>query len=218
VFPAWTDFLSGRFDAASYRRRIAVLRKLMLSGYLAERDATVRYDNFVERIVSAARIGEMSGGEPRTVVAEMYRRFSSPGPLTSISTNAMRRNADLAGSVDPVELRGKIGPLLTGLIGLLPRTPAAFKRKLEIALLRRSSLVDEGYYLNRYPDVAASGVDAVVHYVLSGAAEGRDPNRWFETVSYASGVPPEWRRVNPLIHLIALAMKKIELPYRPSMT
>ena len=42
--------------------------------------------------------------------------------------------------------------------------------------LRQSGLVNPGWYLARNPDVAAAGMDPVLHYLLHGAAEGRAPN------------------------------------------
>jgi hypothetical protein len=48
-----------------------------------------------------------------------------------------------------------------------------------------SGLFDRDFYLAAYPDVAASGLDAIVHYVTIGAAQGRNPSRLFDTAYYA---------------------------------
>lgn len=42
-------------------------------------------------------------------------------------------------------------------------------------LVRDSGLVDAAWYLQRYPDVAAAGMDPLQHYVLHGIGEGREP-------------------------------------------
>jgi hypothetical protein len=42
-------------------------------------------------------------------------------------------------------------------------------------LLVATGVVDPEWYLERYPDVAAAGMEAAVHYVLHGAEEGRQP-------------------------------------------
>jgi hypothetical protein len=47
-------------------------------------------------------------------------------------------------------------------------------------------LVEAEWYLRRYPDLAAAGVDAVEHYRLHGGAEGRWPNRAFDPEWYLS--------------------------------
>lgn len=52
--------------------------------------------------------------------------------------------------------------------------------RLELSRLRRSSRFDGGFYLRRYPDVAAARLDPFWHFVMAGAAEGRDPHRGFE--------------------------------------
>src|SRR5690606_27355250 len=40
------------------------------------------------------------------------------------------------------------------------------------------------YYLAQYPDVAAAGVDPVVHYYYDGWREGRNPTKDFDTSYY----------------------------------
>jgi hypothetical protein len=55
----------------------------------------------------------------------------------------------------------------------------------DIALIRASGLFDEDWYLRRYPDVAAAGIDPVEHYCRHGAAEGRNPSALFDTIYYA---------------------------------
>jgi hypothetical protein len=47
-------------------------------------------------------------------------------------------------------------------------------------------LFDEGYYLWRNPDVAASGRNALEHFLACGSREGRNPNPWFDTQWYAA--------------------------------
>src|SRR5262249_32563879 len=53
--------------------------------------------------------------------------------------------------------------------------------------LLRGGLVDEKWYLAQYPDVI--GHDPVVHYLDHGAAEGRNPNPFFNTVEYLKAYP-----------------------------
>ena len=45
---------------------------------------------------------------------------------------------------------------------------------------------DAEYYLWHNPDVAAAGVDPLLHYNVVGWREGRDPNAWFDTDGYLS--------------------------------
>ena len=55
----------------------------------------------------------------------------------------------------------------------------------DAALIRNSGLFDAEYYCGRYPDVAASGLDPVDHYLQIGAAKGYDPSPLFDTGYYA---------------------------------
>jgi hypothetical protein len=63
---------------------------------------------------------------------------------------------------------------------------------------RRRGLFDPDFYLERYPDVRAAGLDPLRHYVEHGATEGRKPHRLFDPAYYlrqrpearAAGVDP----------------------------
>ena len=50
--------------------------------------------------------------------------------------------------------------------------PAQLRTVLSI---KRTGSFDQDLYLTRYPDVAATGIDPVLHYVEVGAIEGRSP-------------------------------------------
>jgi hypothetical protein len=67
----------------------------------------------------------------------------------------------------------------------------------------KSGLFDIDYYLEKNPDVRQSKMDPVKHYILHGAAEGRNPNREFCTIGYLL----EYKEIlvtgeNPLVHYI----------------
>ena len=69
--------------------------------------------------------------------------------------------------------------------------------------IARSGLLDSKWYLRNYPDVAASGIDPICHYIIHGAREGRDPSPSFSTLSYLSHNPDvEATGLNPLFHFI----------------
>jgi hypothetical protein len=67
-------------------------------------------------------------------------------------------------------------------------------------LLKRG-IFDEKWYLAKYPDVAAAGLDPVKHYLSCGAMEGRDPNPFFSTTKYLAANPDLVNsHRNPLAH------------------
>jgi cytochrome P450 len=70
-------------------------------------------------------------------------------------------------------------------------------------LIADSGLFDRDFYLAQCPELAASGIDPIYHYLQYGAAEGRDPNPLFDTDWYLRRYPDVWaERVNPLVHYI----------------
>lgn len=68
-------------------------------------------------------------------------------------------------------------------------------------LVDRSALFDRQWYLGRYPDVGAQGIDPVAHYLAYGAREGRDPSGAFSTSGYLARYP-DVASHNPLIHYL----------------
>jgi hypothetical protein len=77
------------------------------------------------------------------------------------------------------------------------------RRLREARAIARSRLFDEAYYLARYPDVEASGMSPLAHFVLHGGPKGRAPHPLFDADYYlrrnrdvAAG------RVNPLAHYV----------------
>ncbi|MEM0906857.1 MAG: hypothetical protein AAGJ94_05790 [Pseudomonadota bacterium] len=62
-------------------------------------------------------------------------------------------------------------------------------------------LVDERYYLQRYPHVRELGLSAAEHYVRDGWRRGFDPAPWFSTEGYAL-INADVAKVNmaPLVH------------------
>ena len=59
---------------------------------------------------------------------------------------------------------------------------------------------DAGFYLERYPDIAAAGVDPFEHYLLYGFREGRDPSPTFNTRFYLQRHLAAATDLNPILH------------------
>jgi hypothetical protein len=69
--------------------------------------------------------------------------------------------------------------------------------------LAASGLFDTEWYLARYPDVAAAGLTALVHFTRHGWQEGRWPNRFFDTAWYQAQNPDITSAgLNPLVHYV----------------
>ena len=55
--------------------------------------------------------------------------------------------------------------------------------------LAASKLFDTAFYLKTYPDLASLKIDPLLHYVIYGALEGRNPSAQFNTVNYYMKFP-----------------------------
>lgn len=58
--------------------------------------------------------------------------------------------------------------------------PGALSEFEICAEIMASGLFDAQYYLDKYPDVVASGMDPIWHYVRFGEKEGRQPSQFFD--------------------------------------
>lgn len=84
---------------------------------------------------------------------------------------------------------------------------------LDIAYINASGMFNREWYLVRYPDVAASGMDPVQHYVRHGAAEGRDPCDGFSTAFYLENNPDVAASdMNPFRHYLEYGVKEGRKP------
>ncbi|MGE0223262.1 MAG: glycosyltransferase [Acetobacteraceae bacterium] len=87
---------------------------------------------------------------------------------------------------------------------------AADERVLQLL----ATIMEPDWYLERYPDVRAAGLDPVRHFTTHGAAESRDPNRWFDSAWYASHYPDVGATgVNPLLHYLRSGAAELRNPH-----
>lgn len=79
-------------------------------------------------------------------------------------------------------------------------SPAGLGRGLDASL---RTVFDAGFYRTRNPDVAATGVNPLSHYLEHGAKEGRDPSPFFSSRWYLERNPDVGvAGVNPLVHYL----------------
>jgi len=112
----------------------------------------------------------------------------------------------------PISRQLWLSPLY-GVLGLCLRSPlwllrGRFGREVrqwkEARRILRSGLFDPDFYWQKYPEIKASGIDPLYHYIHYGAAEGRDPNPFFHGGRYLKR-HPELATLgeNPLLHYLA---------------
>ena len=111
---------------------------------------------------------------------------------------------DFPDAIGRLDMDGVVLPLTPGLV-----VPAGRRTRDEVDTpaehaerLRALGLFDADHYLVSSPDVAASGVDALSHYVEYGWLENRAPNFYFDPVwyraRYMADDPDEV--LDPLLH------------------
>ena len=87
--------------------------------------------------------------------------------------------------------------------GIASRTLGRGTVEQAMGRIRASSLFDPDWYLRTYPDVAATGIDPLFHYVQFGASEGRRPGPRFDSAAYLAAHPELSRAgLNPLLHFL----------------
>lgn len=81
----------------------------------------------------------------------------------------------------------------------------ARRMERDIQLMYRCGLFDADWYRVEYPDVANTRMDPAEHYLLHGAAEGRNPGPQFNTNQYLYDHPDlADSGENPLLHFLRL--------------
>ncbi|MDE2514686.1 MAG: glycosyltransferase [Rhodospirillales bacterium] len=74
-------------------------------------------------------------------------------------------------------------------------------------------IVDEAWYLRRYPDVIGANLSAVEHFARFGVEEGRDPNPFFDGAWYAAQNPDiAALKLHPLLHYLRLGAAALRDP------
>jgi hypothetical protein len=165
---------------------IALLERLQIERREFERDFAAEASRRIDVEVGL----EWSRRQIAVLADEPRQRRNAPGRVKGTSRGlaiAMRMAARTPGA-------------LAGVVELIAAAPGRLR---DLETIAASCLFDEKFYLRRNPDVAASCVPGVIHYVLTGASEGRDPHPLFSTPFYveqASGL--DARERNPLHHYL----------------
>lgn len=108
------------------------------------------------------------------------------------------------------------GMITTFLASRWPKLCARIERRLRAKetkkngqLMHQSNYFDPDWYLETYPDVAASPNDPATHYLIFGAVEGRDPSPRFSTRAYSEQyLDVAVSGINPLIHFLTVGINE----------
>ena len=72
--------------------------------------------------------------------------------------------------------------------------------------IRKNNLFDDEFYLKKYPKVASSGMDPLLHYIFFGFNEGKKPNDTFDGIFYKNHYSDV--DINPLVHYALYGIKQ----------
>lgn len=77
------------------------------------------------------------------------------------------------------------------------------------------ALIGHDFYLQRYPDVAAQGAAPLLHYISTGAAEGRTPHPLFDPDVYAAANAADLAAtgLSPLEHFVRIGAARGRDPH-----
>lgn len=83
----------------------------------------------------------------------------------------------------------------------------------ELAAVASTGAVDEAWYATTYRDVAEAGIPPLIHYLMQGWQEGRDPGPGFSTDHYLTTYPDVAASgKNPLVHYVTQGWREGRLP------
>lgn len=140
---------------------------------------------------AAVSAGGTDAGEPARIA--LTRRLSGPRSRVLRGASKVLLNLERALRKSVSALRGE--------------SKEDFRRRwqirLDARLIQRSGLFDRDWYVKTYPDVAASGIKPIQHYLTIGVRERRDPGPLFSTERYLARDP--WvaqAGLNPLAHFL----------------
>ncbi len=148
------------------------------------------------------------GSDARQMIAkvELMERW-----LASLDPRTFPRKHDPYDGHDHFDsLKADLNAALKAIIGgqLIRKSPLVSKAR-HVERIMRDLFFSNNWYLNRYPDVAMSGIEPIKHYIKYGASEGRDPTSFFSTLQYLLENPDvAASKINPLVHFITYGARE----------
>jgi len=189
-----------------------------------------RLDNQLKQIAGALRIAEKQLADAETRSSTIQSQQEAALDSVEAENKALRKEQQVLGRklddrfrelailtklIEEREQAAEVHkdpavqqPLQKKIVAPFVTWSAEFKRlkiiKKQVSIMEKSGLFDESWYLSQYPDVAATQtIKAGEHYLLFGAAEGRNPGPAFNTNAYAAKHPEISEiGINPLLHYI----------------
>lgn len=81
-------------------------------------------------------------------------------------------------------------------------------KRREYRIIKASSIFDSNFYTFTNPDIKQLGIDPLLHYILVGFAENRQPHPYFDVGYYCAQLEDfDHTQQNPLLHYITTGWK-----------
>jgi len=185
-----------------------------LQGTVASRTENLRQACTPEVFEELLRLNALDRELVDRARAEVLRRFRQIPGRTARPAQPEKRHAQTsAGFFTTARRLFSLAPYWRELTGSALKTlfDADYYRNSLLHFLLRGAyqgrqphpLFDPAFYLRKYPDVAAAGVNPLCHYLKHGAAELRQPHPLFDPCFYLDRNPDVRRAgVNPLLHYV----------------
>ncbi|MEO1665586.1 MAG: glycosyltransferase [Chloroflexota bacterium] len=137
----------------------------------------------------------------RDLIYEQIRLHTESSRHIMGQIGLANRELDVSQAKLTILLESRQRSLAARLMRLSPLRRIQEQRSLRV--IKESPLFDGEWYLDRYTDVSAAGLDPAWHYLRYGAAEKRDPGPDFDTEWYLFSNPDVGAlAINPLVHYI----------------
>ncbi len=172
----------------------------MLATQLQEKQAEL--DRLDEQMKDAREHYEAQSQGLRTSLEEWREKSTHLGLQLEELDRANNRHKSLlslaqkrADALDATPVRRLVKPVQALIARQIKNQPGGRSRAQHEKIRRQiaaSGFFDEDYYLEHNPDVKASGVDALDHYINHGGIEGRAASAFFDSGYYLN--------VNPAVH------------------
>jgi hypothetical protein len=175
------------------------VRREAESNALAEEVASLRRQLTLRAAAEAQLQAALAAAEAQNAGWDGLRTWVTRRVLSEPKTLAALR----AARADLVKAGG-----VAGRRGFFRNRPNAQERALlaEAALLRACPLFDPAWYVASRPELASTGADPLLHFLLVGGPAGCDPGPWFETAAYIAANPRAAAERIPLLHAIRMGV------------
>lgn len=202
IFPTLDDILADKFNREAYLKAIALLRRFVLGGYIQPHSLRSNVDSFCQRVSLIHQIWQSRQGDPAAFARDYWRAcapaqqamarssmiwgISRPG-VSEFGVPAAVSSSEAARKLPSAGRDAKTKPLLPLWTVSRLRSFWGVWRAGEwikehwatnagrTEVVKLGQVIDAAYYIEKYPDLKATGVDPVEHYLAAGLNEGRSP-------------------------------------------